>query len=181
LKYEDFLRLTQEFDINQDDFKEQTNYYFDTAEFQLKENQSALRVRMKNNTYTLTLKQQFEKHILETHQTISKEIFEGLTNGCPLPNGEVAQMIQKMDIEVAKINYLGSLTTYRVELPYRQGLLVFDESHYLGITDYEIEYESADYNNGLKNFEELLYSMNIPKRETESKIARFFKEKNKII
>ncbi|MFG6496379.1 CYTH domain-containing protein [Fictibacillus sp. UD] len=179
LTHDEFLRLIHEFAINEDDFKKQTNYYFDSEDFKLKSHKSALRVRMKNDTYTLTLKQQFEEHILETHQTLSKDIFAGLLEGKTLPEGAVSDVIKNLDINVSQITYLGELTTFRAELPYKDGLLVLDENHYLGKIDYEIEYESADYKIGLKNFEELLADKQIPNRVTNSKIARFFSESNR--
>ena len=178
LTYHEFVRLTDEFGISQNDFKEQTNYYFDSLDFKLKQHKSALRVRIKSETYTLTLKQQYDQHILETHQVITKDIFTEMIEGQPLPSGEVAEAIKKLDIDGTEITFLGELMTLRVELPYKDGLLVLDENHYLGKIDYEIEYESADYKVGLKSFDELLHSMQIPRRETASKVGRFFAEKN---
>ena len=177
LAYEEFLQLIDAFEVRKSDFNEQTNYYFDTEDFQLKDHKSALRIRFKKNTYTLTLKQQFEEHILETHQTIDKNRFSNVLTGMPLPQGEVTEVLGKLKIDTAEIKFLGELTTNRVELPYQEGLLVLDENHYLGKIDYELEYESADYKKGQQIFLELLKSKNIPERETKSKIHRFFAEK----
>lgn len=177
LTQEEFLRLIHEFVVNENDFNKQTNYYFDTEDFKLKQHKSALRVRMKKEGYTLTLKQQFEEHILETHQKLSKDIFDGLLKGKTLPDGAVSDVIKNnLGINLSQITYLGELTTFRAEFPYKDGLLVLDENHYLGKIDYEIEYESADYKVGLKNFNDLLDEKEIPNRVTESKIARFFSE-----
>lgn len=177
LTYEEFLQLIDAFEVRKSDFNEQTNYYFDTEDFQLKNHKSALRIRFKKDTYTLTLKQQYEEHILETHQTIDKGIFPNMLNGIPLPHGEVTEVLRKLKIDTDEIKFLGELSTNRVELPYQEGLLVLDENHYLGKIDYELEYESADYKKGQQIFLELLKSKNIPERETKSKIHRFFAEK----
>jgi uncharacterized protein YjbK len=177
LTYEEFLQLIDAFEVQKSDFIEQTNYYFDTEDFQLKNHKSALRIRFKKDTYTLTLKQQFEEHILETHQTIDKDIFPNMLNGIPLPHGEVTEVLRKLKIDTDEIKFSGELTTNRVELPYQEGLLVLDENHYLGKIDYELEYESADYKKGQQIFLKLLKSKNIPERETKSKIHRFFAEK----
>jgi uncharacterized protein YjbK len=177
LTYEEFLRLIYDFNIQKSAFIEQTNYYFDTDDFQLKNQKSALRIRYKNGGYTLTLKQQYDQHILETHQTIDNTQFPKVLAGNPLPEGEVTEVLRKLHIETPEIKYLGELTTNRVELPYRDDLLVLDENHYLGKIDYELEYESADYNKGQQKFLELLESKKIPLRETKSKIHRFFTEK----
>lgn len=177
LTYEEFLRLIYDFNIQKSAFIEQTNYYFDTDDFQLKNQKSALRIRYKNGGYTLTLKQQYDQHILETHQTIDNTQFPKFLAGNPLPEGGVTEVLRKLHIETPEIKYLGELTTNRVELPYRDDLLVLDENHYLGKIDYELEYESADYNKGQQKFLELLESKKIPLRETKSKIHRFFTEK----
>jgi uncharacterized protein YjbK len=177
LTYQEFLGLIHDFDIQKSDFTEQTNYYFDTEDFQLKSHKSALRIRLKKDTYTLTLKQQFDTHILETHQTIDNTQFPKVVAGNPLPEGKVSEVLRKLHIEIPDLKYLGELTTNRVELPYYDDLLVLDENHYLGKIDYEIEYETADYNKGQQNFLGLLESKNIPVRETKSKIHRFFAKK----
>jgi uncharacterized protein YjbK len=178
LKYEEFFRLIHDFQVQKTAFTEQTNYYFDTPDFQLKTHESALRIRMKNHSYVLTLKQQYKEHILETHQSLDKEMFASILNNQKLPDGEVTDVLKKLHIHVSKIQHLGELTTHRVEFPYEGGLLVLDENHYLGKIDYELEYESTDYKRGEKIFLDLLQSKNIPKRETKSKIHRFFKEKH---
>ncbi len=49
------------------------NHYFETPSFSLKEAGSALRIRHKGATYTLTLKQPAEVGLLETHQVVTEE------------------------------------------------------------------------------------------------------------
>ncbi|EUJ26736.1 hypothetical protein PCORN_14524 [Listeria cornellensis FSL F6-0969] len=48
--------LMNEFRLEEADFFTQTNYYFDTADFQLKERLAALRIRKRELHYELTLK-----------------------------------------------------------------------------------------------------------------------------
>jgi uncharacterized protein YjbK len=69
----------------------------------------------------------------------------------------------------------GSLRTCRVEIPYQKGLLVLDRSDYLGETDYEVEFEVTDYENGRQSFNKLLSTHRIPVRNTPKKIARFMR------
>lgn len=49
------------------------NHYFETPDFSLKEAGSALRIRHKGETYTLTLKQPAEIGLLETHQVVTED------------------------------------------------------------------------------------------------------------
>src|SRR5699024_12592300 len=50
----------------------QTNYYFETEDLALKRNRSALRIRQKNNSYTLTLKEPHEEGVLETNEPLTE-------------------------------------------------------------------------------------------------------------
>lgn len=49
--------------------------------------------------------------------------------------------------------YFGILCISWVEILYKNGLFVFDYSFYLGVEDYEFEYEVIDVNEGVKYFE----------------------------
>ena len=59
-------------------------------------------------------------------------------------------------------------------------LLVLDESHYYGVTDYELEMEVLDSTIGQKTFENFLAENNIPVRPAKKKIARMFERKQQI-
>src|SRR5699024_12827782 len=49
----------------------QVNYYFETEQFDIQKNKCALRIREKNNTYQLTLKEPHLHGILEIHNYLS--------------------------------------------------------------------------------------------------------------
>ena len=68
---DEFSTLCQSFSINA--FTKQVNHYFETPSFSLKEAGSALRIRHKGETYTLTLKQPAEVGLLETHQVVTED------------------------------------------------------------------------------------------------------------
>ena len=68
LTKQDFERLVQFFKIESNQFFTQQNHYFDTTDFRLKKSGSALRIREKNETYELTLKQPAAEGKLETNQ-----------------------------------------------------------------------------------------------------------------
>jgi uncharacterized protein YjbK len=176
----DFQKLIDHFHVTNKELKEQTNHYFDTSSFSLKAQRSALRIRQKEDSYVLTLKQPRKDHLLESHQPVSKETLENMMAAPALPEGGIRDLISKMDVNPDLIEYLGTLTTFRAKIPYEGGMLFFDESHYLGIIDYEIEYESDDYKKGLKIFTELMNSHSIPVVKTANKIQRFFSCKQEI-
>ena len=53
----------------------------------------------------------------------------------------MANKLIQLQIQLDKITYFGTLTTYRKEFQYKDGLLVLDKSYYLNKHDYELEYE----------------------------------------
>lgn len=168
----EFDTLVHAFCLSDDDFIIQCNLYFDTHSFTLKEKQSALRIRNKQNKYQLTLKEPYQKGLLETHQPLTKEQVQILVQNGQLPDGKVKEKIGDLHFI-----FLGELNTKRAEISYKNGLLVFDHSTYLQCEDYEIEYEVSNFQKGKMIFLELLQKFQIPKRETKNKIQRFFEKK----
>ncbi len=174
IEYESLLKY---FKISQSQIFSQENHYFDTPDFALKSNNSALRIRKKGGTYEMTLKQPANEGLLETNQVIGEEeVLMAIHQGI-LPTGIIRSLIEEYQISFSTIEYFGSLITERVELEYKQGLLVLDHSIYLSKEDYELEYEVEDYQFGEKIFLELLKQLKIPSRKTENKIVRFYKQK----
>ncbi|KIL45703.1 CYTH domain-containing protein [Jeotgalibacillus soli] len=173
----EYLRLKSSFYPEDGQIISQENHYFDTPLFQLKEQGCALRIRVKDGSYQLTLKQPVEEGILETHQSLHTFIAKDMMMGGGPPEGEVYELLEIMNIPVRDVVLFGSLKTNRIETHYENGLLVLDQSFYLDEEDYEVEYEVTDRDEGEKAFIKLLSTYNIPVRETDSKIKRFYKEK----
>lgn len=174
IEYERFLK---DFKIDKNQIFSQENHYFDTPDFALKSKGSALRIRNKGGNYEMTLKQPASVGLLETNQIIGEEEATMAIHDGKLPNGIIQLLIEDYQISFPTIEYFGSLTTERVEIEYRQGLLVLDHSIYLCKEDYELEYEVKNYQAGEKIFIELLNQFKIPIRKTENKILRFYNRK----
>ncbi|WP_070119731.1 CYTH domain-containing protein [Bacillus marinisedimentorum] len=176
---DEFERLKAVFHIEQQAFHLQMNHYFDTPSFSVKEKGAALRIREKNGSLTLTLKQPHPDGLLETHQKLAQQQAEQLQNSGKMPDGDVKQALHSLNVTGEQIQYLGKLATLRAETEYKGGTLVFDESTYLEKTDYEIEYETDSAEQGEKAFHDLMKDHGIPLRDTRNKIRRFFDEKQK--
>ncbi|MGX2958958.1 CYTH domain-containing protein [Peribacillus sp. JNUCC 23] len=174
----EFQRLKQSFSVKDTDFIYQENHYFDTPQFSLKENESALRIRHKKGHYELTLKQPAKEGLLETNQSLSKEEAESLLQGNRIPEGYITTLIAEMGID-SDIQFFGTLGTNRAEFTYQGGLLVLDHSLYLNTEDFEVEYEVTNKLAGKEIFEKLLDSLQIPIRKTENKVRRFYQTKKK--
>ncbi|WP_197489725.1 CYTH domain-containing protein [Rossellomorea aquimaris] len=179
LTEDEFDALTSHFKIPQSEFKSQDNHYLDTPLFLLKDQSSALRIREKNDEFTLTLKTPLEEGLLETNQPLSHKESLSLLKEGEFPDGEVKDVLNMLSIPISSLEHFGTLTTNRAEIEYRGGLLVFDQSSYLNKVDFELEYEVTNREFGEKIFLELLQELSIPVRKTENKIKRFYREKIK--
>ncbi|MFJ5963771.1 CYTH domain-containing protein [Bacillus sp. NPDC093026] len=176
LTKEEFEQLKQYFQLKDADFRTQTNYYFDTPQFDIKSHFAALRIREKNGHWVLTLKEPHEVGLLETHQEIDPP--PQLEN-FNIPEGEVAKRLKGLNIPKDQIVYFGSLETSRAEKMIKEGLIVLDHSRYLTVEDYELEFEVNDIDIGQAAFTQLLSQFHIPTRNTKNKVIRFYEEKIK--
>ncbi|MDW5472152.1 CYTH domain-containing protein [Staphylococcus equorum] len=158
----------------------QTNYYIDTEQFDLRSHKSALRIRVKDDYYEMTLKVPAEVGLMEynfeTHviPELNKEL---VANDLPL---EIIEQLNKMNVDVNQLVILGALTTSRLEKEIQGNLLVLDKSDYLNYQDYELEYEVEDYGDGLIQFKMILEAFDIKHETPENKVQRFFNRKSNL-
>lgn len=180
LTKQEFETFLTSFRISKSDFINQENHYFDTLEYALKAQRSALRIRKKQDTYTLTLKQPHLQGILETHQLLTTDQTNSLlNNGSTLQHmdGKIKENLLLMGINPSEVIYLGTLKTDRAEIKHGNNLLILDHSYYLGQEDYELEYEVKDPIQGKQAFLNILDQYKVPLRATKNKITRFFQIK----
>lgn len=158
----------------------QTNYYIDTEQFDLRSHKSALRIRVKDDYYEMTLKVPAEVGLMEynfeTHviPELNKEL---VANDLPL---EITEQLNKMNVDVNQLVILGALTTSRLEKEVQGNLLVLDKSDYLNYQDYELEYEVEDYDDGLIQFKMILEAFDIKHETPKNKVQRFFNRKSNL-
>ena len=153
----------------------QVNYYFETDQFDLKRNGSALRIRKKNGNYVLTLKEPHEEGILETHDKLTKAEFFQWIDGNPVAKPHTMEQLQKKEIEIEQLNYYGSLTTERKTFTEQNIAYFLDKSYYLEQTDYELEIEAPTQKQALNAFLNILETYNIEQKEPITKNERFFR------
>jgi len=179
LSQTEYENLFNFFTCDKSMMQSQKNIYFDTVEKELQLIQSALRVRIKNETYELTLKIKDPKGAIEINQMITKADYFQLLKDNVLIDGIVYQELIKLKITPSKLIPLADLTTNRIDFPYKGGRLFLDESFYGEFVDYEVEYEALDYEKGLEVFKNFLVQHKIPLREAEPKIRRAQRAINK--
>ncbi|EAD5842295.1 TPA_asm: CYTH domain-containing protein [Listeria innocua] len=174
LTKEEYDRLIEDFRIKEDDFFEQTNFYLDTADFGLKERNSALRIRKLETQYQLTLKTPEARGLMETTQILAADQATAITDGANIPVGPVRDTLKEIGINHEDLQVFGSLKTIRAEKDYKKGLLVFDKNFYGSISDFDLEYEVSDYDKGKEIFDKLLKEYQITNHPAENKVARFY-------
>lgn len=171
LTQEEYERLISKFDTNKSDL--QTNHYFDTSRFSLKAIDCSFRVR-ERNSYEITLKRKKGYQIIETNLSITKEEFEELKETGYVHDDDLQEELLSLIGTQKLVNFM-SLSTLRHYLPYKSGVLFIDKSTYLGITDYEIEYEAKSYRDeGKKEFIEVINELGIQYKKAEKKIKRAY-------
>lgn len=152
----------------------QTNYYFETAHFDLKNNNSALRIRKKDENYQLTLKQQQDEQILETHDSLNYSDFQAWTEGHPVFKQHTKQILQSINITENKLIYFGYLTTNRWQFFKNDVLYCLDESFYNNNVDYELEIEEESRHRAKSIFHKLVKTYHLEQAASIPKIQRFF-------
>jgi uncharacterized protein YjbK len=176
LTEKEYNTLLTHFQLDEDDFFTQENSYFDTTDYQLKEQGAALRIRIKENMAEITLKTPQDGHLLETNQSISintaKRFIEEKSF---IPTGLIAQTLHSLGIDSSTpIVLMAHLKTKRAEKVAGDELIVLDQSWYGEKMDYELEIEAKEATKGERAFSDLLKQFDIPKRKTKNKIQRAY-------
>lgn len=152
----------------------QTNYYFETETFLLKQNKLALRIREKNDSYTLTLKQPHKDGVLESHELLTKETAEKWIKHKLVNDSEILNSLELLNIPANELKYFGHLTTERYQFEQHNIIYVLDKSMYHTKTDYELEIEAHSKQAAQKAFQSIITQFQIVEKETLPKITRFF-------
>lgn len=150
----------------------QINYYFDTPRFTLKASDIGLRVR-KRDSYELTLKRKKGYNITEINEVIDENTFNQFLSTGVIPSPEIQNELAEI-IKEQKINCYMSLSTFRITFPYMNGKLSIDLCEYVNKTDYELEYEVINYDEGKKNFIDFVKQNGITYKKSQAKIKRAY-------
>ena len=160
---QDFYKLLKYFNKTSKDLTKQTNYYFDTKEMALfKKHNGALRVRRIKDNFELTTKQKVGNKSHENTIKISGNDLKKLTKNNSKIAG-IAKILKDFDVDPTKLMLHGKLETYRIKLPFNGGELFLDKNHYNVFYDYEVEFESKNYELGHKKIMALFAKLGISK------------------
>lgn len=173
LTQKEYSRLLEDFADFHNGPVTQHNHYFDTADFQLKKQLSALRIRNKNERFECTLKIPAAIGHYEITDPLTKEQAQSMLRLTSFDATEVSEALLKLDVSPNQLDLIGTLTTHRVEFDFLDGLLVLDHSEYNGHEDFELEFEVSDEEIGRHQFLNFLKEQEIPERPANKKIERF--------
>ena len=157
----------------------QKNYYIDTPDFQLREKKVAMRIRALSDCAELTLKVPQTIGNMEYNQKMTLSEAEYYLEKQTLPQGLVLEELAKIGILSQDWFVLGCLATIRYEMETSIGLMALDESHYFDHTDYELELEVTDHEEGKRDFQQFLDENQITYQKAPSKLIRFIKSMKK--
>lgn len=151
----------------------QTNYYFDTKNFDMKTNRMSLRIRTLPNQAELTLKIPEEVGNLEYNIDLTLEEAREIIKSGNLPDNAITQLISTKGVNIKELINFGHLTTTRRETMTKIGLMALDSNQYADIKDYELELEVSNAEKGKADFDTFLSEHNINFKYAKSKVARF--------
>ena len=166
----EYLRLTKQFPDAPSNL--QINYYFDTPRFTLKASEMVLRVR-KRTAYELTLKRKKGYNKYEVNVELTEAEFQEFLTSKVIPSEEIKNEIGDLIKGQEIVNYM-SLSTFRIFFPFKKGTIALDKCEYIGETDYELEYEAVTYEQGRREFVELVKEFGIAYKRGETKIKRAY-------
>jgi uncharacterized protein YjbK len=174
LTQNDYEKLLHYYNVTNKQFVIQTNLYFDTADFQLKQRGMGLRIRYFSDTAEATLKIPQTVGLLEVTDRLSlDEVEQAINKDQFTPQAtEILGQLRTFNISLSDLHLIGKLITKRAEFTIPEGKLALDESWYSDYHDFELELEVPDYNFNEGDFKQLLNKFELPYRKTKNKIAR---------
>lgn len=174
LTQNDYEKLLHYYNVTNKQFVIQTNLYFDTVDFQLKQRGMGLRIRYFSDTAEATLKIPQTVGLLEVTDRLSlDEVEQAINKDQFTPQAtEILGQLRTLNISLSDLHLIGKLITKRAEFTIPEGKLALDESWYSDYHDFELELEVPDYNFNEGDFKQLLNKFELPYRKTKNKIAR---------
>lgn len=134
----------------------QVNHYFDTEDEILRRNKMALRVRVKDTCIKMTV-----KSLIDEEKALYNEISDFLgncevkrvLNNKVIESDIIIEYLKEQGIHATQFPKSNVFTTHRTVCQFDDHTLFLDETIYEnGITDYELEIESENYEDCKKSF-----------------------------
>lgn len=180
LNKEKFQQLIEEFQPTH--YLIQENYYFDTNDNILKQENCGLRIRKSQDFIEMTLKQKQKEHqTLETTANLTKLDWQNFIINKTIPNtNSINNILKQMDIPITDLTLIAKLTTKRYTINLDKNItIMLDHSTYYNQEDFELEMEFPKIENSQQIFLNFLKTHNILFNKSDTKIARAIKASKK--
>ena len=172
LTKDQYASLFEKYDLKNSEEIINKNFYYDDADESFKKIGAALRIRYTNKKTEMTLKVKGNTQNVEINVPLDERYPKEPTVLPILPNEIIAEL-ERMNVKIKTPMLIQKIETLRHEITLDEGLLVLDETTFINdVVDYELEFETKDYETGLIAFEKLLEKNNIDKNPAKPKIAR---------
>ena len=172
LTKDQYASLFEKYDLKNSEEIINKNFYYDDADESFKKIRAALRIRYTNKKTEMTLKVKGETQNVEINVPLDEKYPKESTVLPVLPN-EIITEIERMNIKIKTPMLIQKIETLRHEVTLNENLLVLDKTTFINdIVDYELEFETKNYESGLVAFEKLLEENHIAKNPAKPKIAR---------
>lgn len=141
----------------------QTNFYIDSKDRTLRENEIALRIREKKDEYILTVKTPMSEGLLEKNQTLTSAEALDMIEFNKFPVGEVSAFLELLDVDLSALVVLAKMSTKRTTLKKDdvRERISLDVNTYGNKVDYELEVDKTAMALAEKRIAEILNPLNI--------------------
>lgn len=155
---------------------DQINHYIETEDFQLKKIGVGLRIREKDECYTLTLKAPMAEGLLEKNEELTRLQFNSFMKRNLFPECQIKEFIKMLGVKIEDLKILTQLTTHRIDISMDDRVYVFsiDKNVYNDLVDYELEVEGPSLNKAkdmlksICNQTNTFYKDNLKSKETRA-------------
>ncbi len=155
----------------------QANYYIDSEDWDLKNNDIALRIRyvQTQKRYVLTLKTPMSEGLLEKNQELKTSDAKKMIDENIFPEGEVKDFLELLEVDTSKLKIVAHMDTLRTEIrsEEKDEVISLDQNTYGDRIDYELEVDKSGMALAQARITELLTPLGIPVTfNTKSKQSR---------
>ncbi len=166
---EDFYALIKTLDVIT--IKNQSNTYLETKDNFFKSKMCALRLRVINNQYIISLKCSTCDTNKEWNKSISQATYKSI-----LANRTIDLSLLNCPFkQIVEIDNLITIHTKRYVCLFKTNHIELDETNFNNTVDYEIEVEDDSTKKSQEIFTQLIKEYNITYYQSDAKIARYFK------
>lgn len=147
----------------------QVNYYFETRDQYFKNNRSALRVRVIDKNYELTLKINNGDHNIEHNFDIDYLVFDKMINLGQLPH----EVLRILNLNLVLFQVV-VIETNRYTYRYLDHMIELDHSKFLNTIDFELEVEAESLTKASEVLNAFCEEYQLNPMPSKAKIARYF-------